>query len=327
MDTEFATVGMELKQQLAARQEPAPAAPAVKTFDFNTGAVEKAAPTAAAEAESAEEAQEVAEQVVTQAKTAPVKEAPDSDYDKRMAKVMAAAQKVQAERQAAKQEAAKLAADMAELARYRELKARAKEDPVGWAELAEIQPDEYATLLMDKGSFSPERKKILEQQKQLNELATWKQQQEEQARQAEHQRVYQGAVQQVRSAVESAGDAYDLVQRTGAYDQVIKVIQDHYMATIDPDLGIGEEMPLEQALAQVEAKLVAFYSPMLESPKLRKSGQQPSAPTSGQPAARKPSATITNKMSARTAAPREMSEQERLQKAAEHLFGQMTARR
>lgn len=323
MDTEFVTVGMELKQQLAARQE----APAVKTYDFNSGLVEKPAPTAAAQAESPEEAQEVAEQVVAQAKAAPVKEAPADDYDKRMAKVMAAAQKVQAERQAAKQEATQWAADKAELARYRELKARAKEDPVGWAELAEIQPDEYATLLMDKGSFSPERKKILEQQKQLNELASWKEQQEAQRRQQEEQYVRHQVINEVDAEIAKHGDRFDLVHRTKSHSAVIQEIQEHYNKTVDPDLGIGEILPYEDALERVEAKLVAFYSPLLESPKLRKSGQQPSAPASGQPAARKPSATISKQMTARTASPREMTEAERLQKAAEHLFGQMTAKR
>lgn len=325
METEFATVGAELKQQLAARQE-APAAPAVKTYDFNTGAVEAPAPTAAAEAESAEVAQEEAEAVVEQAKTAPVKTPPVDDYEKRMAKVMAAAQKVQAERQAAKQEAAQHAADMAELARFREAQARSREDPVGWAELGKIQPDEYATLLMDKGSFSPERKKILEQQKQLNELASWKEQQVAQARQQEEQYVRQQVVSEVDAEIAKHGERFDLVSRTKSHGAVIDEIVKHYNATIDPDLGVGETLPYEDALERVEARLVALYSPLLESPKLRKSGQQPSAPTSGQPAKRQPSATITNKMTARSAPPREMTERERLEKAAEHLFGQMTRR-
>lgn len=330
MDTEYATVEMELKQQLAARQEAAPAAPAVKTYDFASGAVERAAPTAAAEAESQEAAEEVATEVVAKAKAAPVKAepAPSDDYDRRMAKVMAAAQKVQAERQAAKQESVQMKADMEELARYRELKARAKEDPVGWAELAEIKPDEYATMLMDKGSFSPERKKILEQQKQLNELQSWKQEQETQRRQQEENYVRNQVVNEVEAEIAKHGDRFDLVQRTKSHAAVIDEIVKHYNSTIDPDLGIGETLPYEEALERVEAKLVAFYSPLLESPKLRKSGQQPSAPASGQQASRKPQATITNKMTGgRTTPQKELSEQDRLKLAAEHLFGQMLARR
>lgn len=261
------------------------------------------------------------------AEAALVPEAPKADP--RMAKVIAEAQRVRAERDAVKQERAQIQADMAELARYRQLKAIAKEDPVAWAEEGGYKPDEYATTLMEKGSMSPERRKILEQQKQLNDLNSWKTNFEKQQQQQVMQQQYGTVQTQLKDYAAKAGEQYDLVSRTGSYDKVLMKIQEQYHAA----QMAGEQVDnvwefADSAFSAVEQELENQYAPMLESPKLRSRLPQSSeaVATSPQPAARKP-AGINSKMRATSAPIRPMTEAERMQKAGELLLNNMYGRR
>lgn len=264
-----------------------------------------------------------------EAPVAPAK--PTDDFEKRMGKVMAQAQKVQADRSAFAAEQAQHKADMAELARYRELKARAKEDPVAWAEEGGYQPDQYAAQLIEKGSLTPEKRKILEQGQELQELKSWRTKQEQAQVQAQNNALYG----QVRTDLEAFAsqnvEAFDLVHRTKSYDRVLSHIQDHFKRT--QALGDPEILPYEQAFEMAERELEEYYSPVLESPKLRSrmtpAAVEPESPTAALPqlAQRKPVGTINKNMRAQSAPPKQLTEAERLQKAGEVLLGQMNARR
>lgn len=301
MDAPFVSIGTELKQQietkLAANDPPAPQAAPVEA------PVEAPAPKV-------------------------------DDYERRMQKVLSQAQRVQAEKQAFAAEQARFKADMDELAQYRELKARAKDDPVSVAETFGYKPDEYATLLMEKGSLTPERRKILEQQKELQDLKSWRQQQEQQQQQAQVQQLYNSVQHEMASFVAEHAEQYDLVHRTRSYDRVLKEVQTQYQHAI----ALGEEIQdpwefMPSALQKVEKELEDFYAPVVESPKFRSKlapqAAEPRAPGAplAQPAVRKPLGTINSKMRAESVPPKELSEAERLQKAGEALLNQMYGRR
>jgi len=254
---------------------------------------------------------------------------PDEKFDSRMAKLANQAQKVRQEQLAIKAEREKLAADMAELERYRQLKAIAKEDPVALAEAFEYKPDEYAATLMEKGSMSPERRRLLEQAKEINDLKSWKQQQEEQARQQSLQQSAGAVRREMEEFAAAAGEQYDLVRRTGAFDKVLARISMHYQQT--QAAGEPELMSYDDAFALVESELEQQYAPLIESPKFRTRGEAAvpyqAAPSAPAPA-RKPTGTINSKMRGTTTKPpKAMSEGERMQKAGEVLLQQIWGRR
>ena len=257
-----------------------------------------------------------------------IKPPSDGQADPRMARVIAEARKNQAEKQAIAQERAQIKAELEELARFREMKARATEDPVAWAEMGGFKPDEYATVLMEKGSLTPERRKLLEQQKEINELRDWRQQMQEQQQLQQGRQLYDTVRKEMEGFASAAGETYDLVHRTGSYDDVLKVIQRHYEETAA--LGEPQILPYEEAFAQVEQALEARYAPVLESPKLRSRMGVP-APSAPQlpTASRKPQGTITKNMrGASSVTPsKELSERERLQKAGEHFWNSIYGRR
>lgn len=307
------TVAQQLKQDLQAAFEP------VVTQHPNpqTGFAALDRPEAAPEAPAAPVEQ-----------SGGVKPPSDAAADPRMARVIAEARKNQAEKQAIAQERAQIKAELEELARFREMKARATEDPVAWAEMGGFKPDEYATVLMEKGSLTPERRKLLEQQKEINELRDWRQQMQEQQELQQGRQLYQTVRQEMEGFASAAGETYDLVHRTGSYDDVLKVIQKHYQETAA--LGEPEILPYEDAFAQVEQALEARYAPVLESPKLRSrmGVPAPSAPQSPM-APRKPQGTINKNMRGAPSAPptKERSAQENLQAAGEHFWAQIYGRR
>lgn len=322
MDSPRVSVGTDLRNQMADIFAPKH----VEVPQPNTGfAALDAMKEGAAEISEPNEPQESAQP----APRAP-KAAPD---DGRMAKIVAQAQKVQADRQALAQEKAEHAADMAELARMRALRAISKEDPVAWAEEGGYKPDEYATTLMEKGSLNPERRRLLEQQKEISELKSWKQQQVEQQA-AQQQSHYKNAAQQeMVAALDTFGDTYDLVKRTKSYDRVLDKITEHYRANIEAvDNPSDAILPYEEAFAAVERELEEYYSPVLESPKFRSKlatesvTQGPGAALT-QPAARKSPGTINSKFKAQSSAPRPLSENERLAKAGEFFLNQTYGRR
>jgi hypothetical protein len=154
-----------------------------------------------------------------------------SPIDDRMARVIQQAQQVRAEREAWKREQEQHKADLEELARYRELKAHAKDDPVAIAETFGYKPDEYATLLVEKGAFTPEKRLIFEQRKELEELKTWKNQFEQQQKEQRNAYAYNQTVGALRNFADQAGEQYDLIRRTGAYDLVIQKFHEHYQRT------------------------------------------------------------------------------------------------
>lgn len=248
--------------------------------------------------------------------------------DPRMARVIEAARKNQAEKAAIAAERAQMKADLDELARYREMKARAKEDPVAWAEEGGFKPDEYATTLMEKGSLTPERRRLLEQQREINELREWREQFQQQQQLAQGKQLYNTVRQEMEGFASQAGETYDLVHRTKSYDDVLRVIQKHYEET--SALGEPEIMAYEDAFAQVEQDLEARYAPVLESPKLRSrlGAPAPSAPQSPT-ALRKPQGTINKNMRAAQSVPptKTRTEAEMFQQAGEHLWAQIYGRR
>lgn len=254
--------------------------------------------------------------------------APDPKFESRMSKLTAQAQKVRQEQAALKAERDQMAADLAELQRFRELKGLAKEDPVAVAEAFGFKPDEYATTLIEKGAMSPERRKLLEQAKEINELKTWQKQQVEQAEAQRRQALISGTMKEFQDFASAAGDKYDLVKRTGAYGEVLKRVEKHYLETMAA--GEPEEMPLDEAFALVEAELEQQYAPLLESPKLRtrgKSAATSQATSSGSASARKPSGTISSTMRGASTKPEKLSERERMEKAGEVFLNQIYGRR
>lgn len=256
--------------------------------------------------------------------------AKDQLNDDRMAKVLSQAQKVQSDRQQLAQERAQHAADLAELNRYRQLKAIAKDDPVAWAEEGGYKPDEYATTLMEKGSMSPERRKIIEQQRELNDLKSW-QQDQVRSQQVQQQQALKSRVDSDMQAFAAENsERYDLVSRTGAYDQVLGKIQEHFLRT--QALGEPEILPYDDAFQAVEAELEARYAPVLESPKFRSklaNGTVAASPqtSSSSAAQRKPAGTINRNMKAQSSAPRPLTDHERMTKAGEVLWSQIYGRR
>jgi hypothetical protein len=311
MDSNYASVGAQLKEQLA-MQFDAPK-------EHLDGKAEHPNPSLGFETTEAPPAPEPAQPDKTEAPSSPSV----SDFDTRMAKVMSQAQKVQQERQAFAAEQAKFKADLEELARFRDLKARAKEDPVSVAETFGYKPDEYATVLMEKGSLTPDRRKILEQSQEIQELKGWRQKQEEAAQAAQQQQLYQNSRSMLEQFAATNAEKYDLIHRTGAYDRVLHHIQNHWNQT--SALGEPEIMPFEQAFDLAEQELEQYYTPVLESPKIRSKLISAAAPSNAPPD-RKPIG-ISNKLRAQSAPPKELTEAERLQKAGEFLFSQIHGRR
>lgn len=321
MDTEFVSVGQQLQQELGTKF--ADSIKVTSTLDASMQPVADTQKTSvpAPSMNAAESAPEAA-----QAAQASAPRQEPSIEDKRLAKVIAEAQKVRAERQAFQQDQSRHKQDMEELAQYRNMKALAKEDPVAWAEFGGYKPDEYATTLMEKGSMSPERRKIIEQQRELNEIKSWKNNFEQQQQEAQLQNQYQSVVSEM-SQFGRGDDTYDLVHRTKSYDLVLAKINQHYQATAA--VGEAEILPYETAFSIIEQELENKYAPMIESPKLRsRLSQAPadSAAPLAQPAARK-TAGINNKMRAQSAAPQPLSQAERFQKAGEVLLSQIYGRR
>lgn len=332
MDSPFNTVAEQLKTELSGKF--ADSVKTTGTLDASMRPVDfhakSSMPGTFAPSETAptEAPVEAAEAPQSRAEVAP--KAEPLTADPRMQKVIAEAQRVRAERDAVKAERAQMQADLAELARYRQLKAIAKEDPVAWAEEGGYKPDEYATTLMEKGSMSPERRKILEQQKELNEIKSWKQSFEQQQAQQQTQSYYQTVVGGMREFAESAGDAYDLVRRTNSYDKVLQLQQQQF----EKAQALGEPfepLPYEDAFAIVESELEKQYAPVLESPKFRSrlgEGAVPTAPGASlqHQATRKP-VGINSKMRASTVPPKPLTEADRLAKAGDLFLNQILGRR
>ena len=269
-----------------------------------------------------------AEQKVSAQEPATTPAKADPDMDKRFAKLNAASAKVQQERAAIAAEREKLKADYAELMHIKEIRERAKEDPMAWAQLGGYEAaDEFATTLIEKGALTPERRRLLEQEKELRELKNWRQTQEEQAKKAQERAQENQLLQQIKefAAPPEVAERFDLVNRFNAHNLVMNEMVQHWNKTIDPDTGEGEKMSIEEAYEIVESRIDKELQPALESPKIRSrfgalASKAPSA-AAAQLAPRQPrGTTITSQMRAQADInPQKMSETERLENAFNFL--------
>lgn len=258
----------------------------------------------------------------------------DPDMEKRFAKLNSASAKLQEERRALNAEREQMRAEFAELMQIKEFrdKGLAKEDPVAWARFGGFDaPDEYATTLIEKGQLTPERRRLIEQERELADLKNWRNQQEKQAQEAAMAQAQARKLEEIKSfgTSEENFEKFDLVNRFNAHNLVLNEIATHYARTMDPETGVGEELTLEQAYEIVESRIDKELAPALESPKLRsrlgaRAPQAPAQSVSALPATpRHPTGpTITSRMRAQaTTAPRQLSEQERLEAAFNILLG------
>ncbi len=245
------------------------------------------------------------------------KPAKEVEPDTRMQKVIAQAQQVRAEREAFKREQAQNEADRAELAQLRELKARAKEDPVAWAEIGGFKPDEYAAVLIDKGAVTPERRTAWEHKKQIESLTNRLDQYEAHAAQQTQQNQYNQVMNEMKAFADHSGEAYDLIRRSGDYQRVLTKIDEHYQTTAA--MGEAELLPYEQAFEMAEQELFdKVYAPMLDSPKIRGKSTTPS--TQSAAPAQRPSGNTSQKMRGASSPPTQMSEAQSLEAAGRMLF-------
>ena len=258
-----------------------------------------------------------------------------ADLDQRMGKLSSASQKLQAERQAFAEERKQFAAQQAEYARIKQVLDSAKEDPVALAELAGYRPDEYATTLIEKGTLSPERRRILELEKQVQEDRAWRQDFEAKQAQQGQQDLQETVMGQLKQFGQSAGDKYSLVHQMDRYQDVMGVIQQHYMQTMDPETGVGEILPYETAFQAVEDYIDNQLKPVLELQKIKsRFGSAPAeltpetALTNAVAPRKSPSPTVSSRtMRPQTGSPKQLSEHERMQKAGEALFRAMRGNR
>lgn len=253
---------------------------------------------------------------------------PEVNLEARFAKLNAASAKVQEERRAFAAEREAMKKDLAELQQLREARARAKEDPVGWAQLGGYeQPDIFATTLMDKGALTPERKKILELEKQTREQAERWQSFEAQQREAAQKQQEAAALAEVRhfGTQPEVAEQFDLVNRFNAHHLVLQEISAHWNQTLE-SMGEGEILDLAEAYARVEDRLDKEIAPALESPKYRSRfgaaapAARPTGAPASTPAPRQQGTTITGQMRAQSSPPRQQTEQERLAEAYNLFF-------
>lgn len=294
----------------------------------NTAPAAEVAETGSFDAENVQNPAELTENTAPAAEK-PVAEPKLDDVESRFAKLSAASAKVQAERKqlAAEREAQK--AEWAEYQEYKKAKELASEDPEGWARLGGFdRADVFAAKLIDKGTLTPERRKILELEQNNKKQQEWIQSFEQKqaaaqaaAAEAEDMRIVREFGQQPDVA-----ERFDLVNRFNAHNLVIGEIKAHYQHTLEA-YGEGEMMSIEEAYAKVEDRLDREIAPALESPKYRSrfgqpapAARAPGAPAST-PATRKPQGTtVTGQMRAQTAPPRQQSEVERLEEAYNIFF-------
>lgn len=192
------------------------------------------------------------------------------DAENRFAKLSAASQRLQAERQAFADERRQFAAQQEEFAKWKQIIEAAKEDPVALAELAGYEaPDKYATALIEKGTLSPERRRILELEKQVQEDRNWRTEFEQKQQQAAAQQVQQNVMDHLTDFATQNAEAFPLVAATKGYNDVLGIIQQHYQSTVDPETGVGEVMPVEQAFEIYENHLDKQVKQLLELPQVK----------------------------------------------------------
>jgi hypothetical protein len=201
----------------------------------------------------------------------------------------------------------------AELKEYREWKTL-KDQKDAWGQLRAMGWDkpELFTAALAEGAMTPERKELLEIR---NTLAA-KEQKEAEARYA------QQLDSARRQAVEflSKDDRFELTRMSNGPDTVLQVMSQHYEATKDPVTGVGETMSFEEAAQHVESYLEAELEKILNVGKVQKKLGAKAASAKPSPSAtRETPRSLSNKMSATTATPPEMTEEERIRNVADGL--------
>lgn len=350
MDVQHVSVGEMLKQSIAQAaaakesQNGAEATPAPTQAVESDGGTEPAAPEGSAETAGepesgsgeGSEAHVGGEEDVPAATPEVKKPSPPADIDTRLAKLSQASQKLIAERQKFSEERKQHEKELLEARQWREIVQNAKEDPVSLAELAGLAPDTYATLLFEKGSLTPERKRVIENEKKVRTLEERLQAKEaaEQQREAslQKQQILSQMTKQLRSGDESL-EKYELVNHLNRYEDVLKVIEKSYHDSVAADPDNPSFMSFEEAAEIVEAQLDKELEHLVKLNKLRNkvgnlaSGADTPAKASNSAASRKTPGTITSKVRAQSSPPKELSEAERMRLAGELLLAQMQGRR
>lgn len=318
MEVEYVSVADMMKQhietELAAQNAPPAdesAVPEQESADVEPSAEES-------RAESAPEASQTPEA------------APNvPDIDKRFEKLSAASQKLIQDRQKFAEEQKAFQKELEDLKKWKTVVENAKEDPVSLAELAGIEPDKYAALLLEKGSLAPERKKLVELTQKVKEMETKAERAAREAKERETAQYFQRVDHNIKTFLEDAQDEFPLtyIQRERLAPTIRQVMINHYQQTMDPETGEGgERLSIEEAAKQMEASLDKELEPYLQLAKIRNKLGVASSPgnTSSAPATRK-SGTISNKMRAQSAAPKEkvLSEEERMEHAGKLFFDKM----
>lgn len=247
--------------------------------------------------------------------TAPVAPAPVAD-DARIARLVEAQKQARQEHLARKQELTLAEQDRRELDEYRALKERAKEDPVAWAEAGGYKPDEYAATLMDKGAMTPDRRRLLDQEKRIAKLDAFVAESRAQQEQARVEQQHSLVTSEMARIAQADPETYDLVARVpGAYNHALQRIVSHYRET-------GEQLTLEQSLQLTEQTLLdTYFTPVAESPKIRARFAPAQGATSA-PSAAQTARQRTPNLRATSTAPAPMDEAASFEHAGKLLFKQ-----
>lgn len=127
----------------------------------------------------------------------------------------------------------------------------------------------------------------------------------------------------IKSAIDTAGDEFELIRAHEAYDTVFDVIENYFLET-QKETGQGQILSIEDAARQVEEYLDSQAQRFMKTKKYAPKPQEP-APTGATPEASAPgqkpqvSTTLTNRMVNPAPAPREadwLSEEESKRRAA-----------
>lgn len=333
MEVQHVSVGEMLKQSIAEAQAAKSGqndhVPAETPAETPAEAVETAETEAAAASEPEPEPKNTAKSVKTEAKSPP-------DVDKRLEKLSAASQRLISERQKFAEERKQYEKELAEARQWREIVQNAKEDPVSLAELAGIEPDKYATLLLEKGSLTPERRRVLENEKKVRSLEERLQQKEVAEREREAVQTKQQVLRQIATQLrrdEEVSAKFELVNELGRYEDVLKIIEEEYHRSVEIDPDDPKFLSFDEAAEIIESRLDKELERLVKLNKIRSkvgslpSGAESPAKASNSAASRKSPGTITSKVRAQSSAPKQMTEAERLQAAGEYLLAQMQGRR
>lgn len=211
--------------------------------------------------------------------------------------------------------------ERAELEEYRELRRMAKEDPVYVADkLGYKKPDEFATALIDKGAMTPDRRRMLELEREVKESREWRQSFEKRQQETSAEQAMAGKVAEAQRVAASDADRFELVSAYNAYGLAVQRQLAHYQETAA--LGAPEILPMEECLEAVEQHIFeTTLKPVLNSKKL--SGARttsPAARPSPAPVARKSGPTQARPQTAAASKTPKSPTEPDWESAAAHIF-------